>query len=47
MEKYRKKQLIEVLRVLPNGDREVQNEGDSSDIWIIPKKTFERTYEKA
>ena len=47
MKLFRKNTLIEVLSVLDNGDRKVQNQGDSTDIWIIPRKTFEDTYEEA
>jgi hypothetical protein len=42
---YKKKTLLEVLKELPNGDRVVCNEGDYSDIWVIPKQTFLDTYE--
>jgi hypothetical protein len=43
---YRKTMKIEVVEVLPNGDRLVQNEGDSSDRWIINKVLFESSYEE-
>ncbi|UTC25157.1 hypothetical protein Bfsp1_1 [Cytobacillus phage Bfsp1] len=43
---YRKKTCIEVIDKTKDGDYWVQNEGDSSDRWIIPKETFEKTYEK-
>lgn len=46
MDVYQKKALIEVVEVLENGDRLVQNLGDSSDRWVIPKDVFEFTYEK-
>lgn len=46
MKKYRKLTRIEVVEVLPNGDVWVQNEGDGSDVWVIPKETFESTYEE-
>lgn len=46
MKKYRKNTLIEVVDVLDNGDVLVQNEGDDSDQWIIPKEIFETTYEE-
>jgi hypothetical protein len=46
MEKYHKKQLIEVVAEYWNGDRLVQNEGNPTDQWIIPKEVFESTYEK-
>lgn len=46
MELYRKKTLLEVIRVLENGDRLVQNQGDPSDVWVIPCETFLNTYEK-
>jgi hypothetical protein len=42
---YRKTATIEVLETLPNGDVKVQNQNDSSDQWVIPKSTFESTYE--
>ena len=45
--KYKKITLLEVVNVLSNGDYVVQNEGDPSDQWIIPKATFEGTYKKA
>lgn len=35
---------IELLEVLDNGDVRVQNFGDSSDIWVIPKDVFKATY---
>lgn len=41
---YRKITCIEVVEVLSNGDVRVQNHGDSSDIWVIPKDTFASTY---
>lgn len=44
---YRKKALIEVIDRTAEGDYWVQNEGDASDRWIIPKETLESTYEKA
>lgn len=43
-ELYRKITCIEVVEVLSNGDVRVQNHGDSSDIWVIPKDTFTSTY---
>lgn len=46
MEKYCKTALLELIKVLPNGDYFVQNEGDPSDQWTIPKATFESTYKK-
>jgi hypothetical protein len=46
MELYRKKALIEVVDVFNDGDRLVQNQGDDSDQWVIPKDVFESTYEK-
>ncbi len=47
MELYRKKQLIELVETLPNGDAKVQNKGEPSDQWAIPKEVFESTYEKS
>lgn len=44
---YRKTACIEVVEVLSNGDVRVQNQGDSSDIWVIPKDTFASTYGSA
>jgi hypothetical protein len=46
MRKFRKNTLLELLKILPNGDYVVQNEGDSTDIWTIPKATFESTYDE-
>lgn len=43
-ELYRKITCIEVVEVLSNGDVRVQNQGDSYDIWVIPKDTFASTY---
>lgn len=43
---FRKKTLLEVIEVLENGDRKVQNQGDPSDVWIIPSETFLDTYEE-
>lgn len=45
MEKYRKRILIEVVGITPEGYL-VQNEGDSSDRWVIDPETFETSYEK-
>jgi hypothetical protein len=45
-DKFRKKQLIEIVFVCENGDVCVQNEGKSDDRWMIDKETFENTYEK-
>jgi hypothetical protein len=45
MERYRKKALIEVVGLTPEGLL-VQNEGDSSDQWVIDPDTFDTTYEK-
>jgi hypothetical protein len=44
MLKYRKISCIELIKELPNGDVLVQNEGDSSDQWAIPRETFKNTY---
>jgi hypothetical protein len=44
---YRKITLLEVVEVRKNGDYLVHNAGDDSDMWIISKETFERTYEPA
>lgn len=46
MELYRKNTLLEVIEVLENGDRKVRNQGDPSDVWIIPWETFMSTYDK-
>lgn len=42
---YRKTACIEVVEVKDTGDVLVQNQGDSSDQWVIPKTVFESTYE--
>ncbi len=44
MDKYRKKAIIEVVEETPDGFR-VQNEGHPEDQWVIPRYTFEETYE--
>lgn len=44
MKKYQKLALIEVLGTASDGDYLVQNEGNATDQWIIPKETFEATY---
>jgi len=44
--KYKKNVLLEVVEFLENGSVLVQNEGDDSDRWEIPKATFESTYDK-
>lgn len=47
MEKYRKTATIELVDVHKGtGDKVVQNEGDESDRWVIPKEIFEKTYER-
>lgn len=46
MKKYRKNMCIEVIDILDNGDVLVQNEGDPSDQWIIPRELFERSYDE-
>lgn len=43
---YRKKQLIEVVNILNNGDRLVMNVDNPDDKWIIGREVFENTYEK-
>ncbi len=44
---YRKKNLIEVVEHLENGDVKVRNhQGDEEDTWIIPSEIFKDTYEK-
>lgn len=45
MKKYRKKTFLEVVGITEKGYL-VQNEGDSSDRWVIDPKTFESTYEE-
>jgi hypothetical protein len=45
VEKFRKKALIELVTITPEGFL-VQNEGDSSDQWVIDPDTFGATYEK-
>lgn len=45
MIKARKKTYIEIVSVGENGDVLVQNAGDASDQWIIPKDVFRETYE--
>ena len=37
---------IELLEELKNGDVRVQNFGDNSDTWIIPRDTFKNTYQE-
>ena len=46
MKKYQKTALIEVIGTTSDGDYLVQNEGNDKDRWIIPKATFESTYEE-
>ncbi len=46
MKLYRKKQLIEVIEFLDNGDVKVQNQGNNEDQWIIPGDVFKATYEE-
>lgn len=46
MKKYRKRQLIEVVTVLTNGDVVVRNEGNPDDTWVVPRKVFASTYEE-
>ena len=41
---YVKTAKIEVLEELPNGDVRVQNFMDNSDIWVIPRDIFKKTY---
>lgn len=45
MKKYRKKTLLEVIGITEKGYL-VQNEGDSSDRWVINPETFDSTYEE-
>lgn len=46
-QRYRKKEQIEVIGIHhETGARIVQNVGDESDRWMIPKDVFDRTYEK-
>ena len=44
MKRYTKSAVIEVIDTLPNGDKLVQNKGNDSDTWVIPKDVFESTY---
>jgi len=44
---FKKTALLEQVGVFENGDVLVQNQGDDSDRWKIPKETFEATYSKA
>ena len=44
MKKYQKIALLEVVEITACGGYLVQNEGDPSDRWVIPKETFESTY---
>lgn len=46
MKRYRKTAIIELIEVLDNGDYLVQNADHPSDRWVIPKLTFESTYEE-
>lgn len=46
MSKYQKKTLLEVVKRTPEGGYLVQNEGNPSDQWVIPKDTFESTYQE-
>lgn len=41
---FKKAGLIEIVGFFINGDVFVQNQGDDSDRWRIPKETFEATY---
>jgi hypothetical protein len=45
LDKFRKKTLIELVGITEEGYL-VQNEGDSSDQWVIDSEIFETTYEK-
>jgi hypothetical protein len=44
VKKYQKTALLEVVERTQCGGYLVQNEGDSSDRWVIPQETFESTY---
>lgn len=46
MDKYRKNTLLEIIEYFDNGDVLAQNEGDSSDQWVIPAEVFKSTYDK-
>lgn len=46
LDKYKKNTLIEVVEVLENGNVLVQNEGDETYRWEIPKETFLSAYDK-
>lgn len=46
MKKYQKTALLEVVERTACGGYLVQNEGDSSDRWVIPQETFESTYKE-
>lgn len=46
MKKYQKTALIEVVGTANDGDYLVQNEGNDTDQWVIPKETFETTYDE-
>jgi len=41
---FKKTGLIEIVGFFANGDFFVQNQGDDSDRWRIPKDTFDATY---
>lgn len=43
---FKKNTLLELVAVLEDGSYLVQNYGDSSDRWVIPKATFESTYDE-
>ena len=46
MTKFRKNTLLELVGRTDDGDYLVQNAGNSSDRWVIPKATFELTYDE-
>lgn len=46
MKQFRKTQIIELVKTLPNGDVEVQNQGQPEDRWVIPADVFASTYEE-
>ncbi len=45
MKEFRKIQTIELVKETENGFL-VQNKGDDSDQWVIPKDVFKSTYEE-
>jgi len=46
MQKFRKNTLLELVKWLDDGNVLVKNEGDPSDQLVIPRDTFNSTYDE-